>query len=243
MSESRTTDATNPGRGQNHVIRNADQRDIALLARMSAICFPATWPYNTPTWYRRRFWKHVLCSACAETFICEVGGRPAGFAIGSLWLRVLAAALRPRCGFGLISRRRRRHSDDARSVRLGFALSKPASNRVYLATAGVLPAFRRRAIARELNDHRERRALALGKSLAWAAVESGNVAAELLLARCQYRMVGTIVENRFVGSVWEKHLCLGSSVARDSGLTPGAPDLQDQRRGVGDTVTTSHRTA
>ncbi len=222
MNEPVLSRATTAGPRIEHVVRTAGVNDAALLAHMCYVCFPTTWPWNTPQWYRRHWWANALRSACAEAFICELAGQPAGFAIlvtnetgwnserayrsDSILWRLLAATLRPQCGLRLIGARCsmlvRRTNQSSQYA----PLSQPPETRAYADTLGVMPTSRRQGLARLLMEHRESRSRALGKTLIWAIVDSGNFASEKLLEHCQYRCIGRRVEKYTFTSVWEKQL-------------------------------------
>jgi len=198
----------------------AQPRHAGLLAALSQCCFPRTWPWCAPLWYRTRLWKATLGSNSCETYIAilDNDNAPAGFAVlvvdeplwnaermdryGAVSLRAIAALQRPLHGLRLAAKHTRLVVARRASPPQGPGLSRPAVDRVFLGTIGVVPESRRRGIARALMDVREARARQLRRAMAWCMIDPGNLAAERFHAACGYKQVQTSA----IGTTWERVL-------------------------------------
>jgi len=196
----------------------AQPRHAGLLAALSQRCFPRTWPWCAPLWYRTRLWKATLGSNSCETYVAIVGNAPAGFAVlvideplwnaermarhGTVSLRAIAALQRPLHALRLAAKQARLVVARRASPPQASGLSRPAGDRAFLGTIGVVPECRRRGIARALMDVREARAGQLRRTMAWCMIDPGNLVAERFHAAMQYRQVGTSA----LGTTWERIL-------------------------------------
>jgi GNAT superfamily N-acetyltransferase len=159
-----------------------------------------------------------LGSNSCETYLAIVENAPAGFAVlvideplwnvermaryGTVSLRAIAALQRPLHGLRLAAKHMRLVVARSASAPQGPELSRPAGDRAFLGTIGVVPERRRTGIARVLMEVREARARQLGRAMAWCMIDPGNLAAERFHAAMQYCQVCTSP----LGTTWERPL-------------------------------------
>jgi GNAT superfamily N-acetyltransferase len=197
--------------------RRATEEDLEFLTDLCRRSFPGTLLWDGPRFMARNWWRCVLRSSAAETWVFSSDGQPSAFCVvvrdmkgwqaeplypeRSKMVRSLAAALRPRLVLTRLTAKRRTPTPPASECPRSAAVAA-TGGRIWVRLLAVAPEKRRQGIAVRMLRWCESRAVELGRN----AIEL-FVFFEHTSARRLYAQQGFVcTEHRRNGCVFTKVL-------------------------------------